>query len=131
LRTPKREKYHAQARRPFDCRDARRPDTGRSGVLSTAVAVRLVATRSTRPMALGWRLGSRRHLGASRPKLGLPFGSGAVANCTVGKKPGRSLGMERRLGPRRHLGAPGSELGLPLAIAGLLRLGQCPARWQS
>jgi hypothetical protein len=76
-----------------------------------------VAAGSGRPVALGGQLGSRRHLGAPRPKLGLPFASPAVANGKVGERPTRTLGMARRLGSRGHLGAPGPELGLPVAVA--------------
>jgi hypothetical protein len=109
-------RYHAQALRPLDCRDAGRRNSGQSGPSCADVAIRMVAARSGRPVALGRRLGSRRPLGAPRPKLGLSFAPPAMAKCTVGKRPGRTLGMARRLGSRRHLGAPGSELGLPLAV---------------
>jgi hypothetical protein len=71
-------------------------------------------------MALGRRLGSRRHLGAARAKLGLPVEPAAVAIWSVGQRSGRPLGVEWRLGSRRHLGTPRPELGLPLAVAGFV-----------
>ncbi len=109
-------RYHAQALRRLDCRDAGRCSPGQSGQFCADVAIWVVAAGSGRPVALGRRLGSRRPLGAPWPKLGLSFAPPGVAKCTVGKRRGRTLGMARRLGCRWHLGAPGSELGLPLAV---------------
>ena len=110
-------RYDAQARYPLHCRDDRRRNPGRSGPFCPSVAIWMVATRSRRPMALGWCLGSRRPLGAPRSKLGLSFAPPCVAKRRLGKGSGRSLGMARRLGSGWLLGAPGSELGLPLVTA--------------
>ena len=108
----------AQACRYGGCRDAGRHNPRQSGVFYPApVAIWILATRSRWAVALGRRLGSRRHLGTPRPELGLPLPPAAVAIRAVGQTSGQPLGMEWRLGSRRQLGTPRSGLGLPLAVA--------------
>ena len=42
-------------------------------LVPAAVAICAVGQRSGRPLGMARRLGSRRHLGAPRPELGLPL----------------------------------------------------------